>query len=193
MIQDSQTIRWKPDSSLLKSCQLSHYYDWLGPEVSKVPKYDYEAFWQWSVDNLETFWESLLGYFDVRYDGSYSKVISGDRIDEASWFEGISLNYAEHVFRNATRQRPALISAREDKPVYGIEWEELLQQVAALQQVLAKAGVGPGDRVAGFLPNVEHSVIAFLATAGLGAVWSCCSPEFGAEAVRDRFEQIDPR
>ena len=111
----------------------------------------------------------------------------------AQWFSGAELNYAEHVFRNATSSRPALVFQSETKPLTEISWEELYQKVSTVAQALRAMGVQRGDRVVSYLPNIPEAAIAFLASASLGAIWSSCSPDFGTRSVIDRFQQIEPK
>src|SRR5436305_6510847 len=111
----------------------------------------------------------------------------------AQWFSGAELNYAEHVFRNATSSRPALVFQSETKPLTEISWEELYQKVSTVAQALRAMGVQRSDRVVSYLPNIPESAIAFLASASIGAIWSSCSPDFGTRSVIDRFQQIEPK
>src|SRR5437667_12300183 len=111
----------------------------------------------------------------------------------AQWFSGAELNYAEHVFRNATSSRPALVFQSETKPLTEISWEELYQKVSTVAQALRAMGVQRGDRVVSYLPNIPEAAVAFLASASLGAIWSSCSPDFGTRSVIDRFQQIEPK
>ena len=190
---DAAPTLWEPTAALLDDCNLTRYRDYLRARGEAVaPDHDYEALWRWSVDDIDRFWSGLLEYFSLETDGSATPVRSGDGVEDAAWFPDLRLNYAEHSFRRATADRPALISIREDVVAGRLSWHDLRREVASLQRVLAEAGVGIGDRVVGFLPNTEHAIIGFLATAGLGAVWSSCSPDFGADAVLDRFTQIEP-
>lgn len=184
---------WEPSAELLASCNLTQFTKWLGKEISSGSEYEYDQLWQWSTDDVGRFWRKLLDYFDVQYDGDPSVALTEGALIEQKWFPQLELNYAEHIFRSATVEHPAMVCIREEEVPQEISWDMLRKEVAAVQQVLAKAGVQKGDRVVGFLPNTEHAVIAFLATAGLGAVWSCCSPDFGAQAVLDRFSQIEPK
>ena len=142
------------------------------------------------MDDLEGFWGSVWKYFDVA-DADYP-VLAERRMPGARWFEGSELNFAEYVFRKS-RDGPALISKRERKPLRTVTWQELEMRTAALAAGLKEKGVEPGDRVAGYLPNTPEAVIAFLACASIGAIWSCCSPDFGAPAVINRFSQIEPK
>src|SRR5207302_797114 len=109
------------------------------------------------------------------------------------WFPGAQLNYVQHVFRNATTERPALLFQSEQQPLTEISWDELHQQVCTVAATLRNLGVKQGDRVVSYMPNIPQSVIAFLATASIGAIWSSCSPDFGTSSVVDRFRQIEPK
>ena len=196
--RDAPRELWRPDSELRANCRLSQYRDWLrlrgeddGP-LANAPITDYEALWAWSVSDVPRFWSGLIEFFDVQYDGNVMPALTAENVADARWFARMSLNYAEHVFRRREDARAMFVTVREDGAPVEHTWFDVAAKVADLQAVLAKAGVRRGSRVAGFLPNTEHAVIAFLATAGLGAVWSCCSPDFGKDAVLDRFSQIEP-
>lgn len=188
---------WSPSAELLAECNLSRYRNWLlarGEDLGAAAEtLDYEALWRYSVEDVDRFWAGLLNYFDVVYTGSASPVKTGTELLSTEWFPNVRLNYVNQILRHAAPESTALICVREACEPVEITWERLQAQVAAVQQVLAKAGVEPGDRVVGFLPNTEHAVVCFLASAGLGAVWSSCSPDFGASAVVDRFAQIEPK
>ena len=191
---DLPPILWTPTRAFVDGAQLSHYADGACEAFDAPAGRDYEALWRWSVADVPRFWRSVADYFEVALGGKTDPTLArADDLASAEWFPGATVSYVEHVWRRASDARPALICKRERHDAYEVSWAELRAQTAALQRVLAEAGVGEGDRVCGFLPNTEHAVVAFLATAGLGAVWSCCSPDFGAEAVRDRFEQIAPK
>ena len=199
MASTSPRELWRPSADLRASANLTRYRDWLrlrgedaGPLAAAAAVTDYEALWAWSVSDVPRFWGGLIEFFDVSHDGVLEPALSSRDLARAAWFPRAAVNYAEHVFRRRDDTRPMFITVREDRGVVEHSWAETAAQVADLQAVLAKAGVRTGSRVAGFLPNTEHAVVAFLATAGLGAVWSCCSPDFGAEAVLDRFTQIEP-
>ena len=112
---------------------------------------------------------------------------------QASWFDGATLNYAEHLFRYKSPDRPALIFQSEREGTLNISWDELEQKAVALKQYLLAIGIGAGDRVAAYLPNIPEAIISFIAVNSLGAIWSCCSPDFGVNTVIDRFSQIEPK
>ena len=154
----------------------------------------YDDLWNWSVANLDDFWEAIAVYFDVRFHTPYQRVLERPRqgMIGAQWFAGGTVSYAEHIFRQANATRPALLFASEQNRLRGLSWAELTQQMGALAEFLRGQGVGPGHRVAAVLPNVPEAVVGFLATQSLGAVWSSCSPDFGTASVLDRFGQIEP-
>lgn len=158
---------------------------------------DYDDLWDWSVTDLEDLWESIWQFFDVQSHTPYYQVVfrpSQQDMIGTTWFLGSTLNYAEHIFRHKTPQRPAILFASEQQPTVGsLSWEVLEQQVAAVAAFLRQQQVGVGDRVVAVLPNGPESVIAFLATNSIGAIWSSCSPDFGTASVVDRFQQIEPK
>jgi len=163
---------------------------WLPPHIHRN---DYSVLWKWSADNASEFWENLLDYFDIQYDGEYSEIITGTKMPHVKWFEGISLNFAEHVFRKTSSQSPAIVWGSETTDPQEITWNELKESVAAFASFLKQEGVKPGDRVAAYLPCIPEATIAFLAANAVGAVWSSCSPDFGTQSVVDRFLQIEPK
>ncbi|MBN8684238.1 MAG: acetoacetate--CoA ligase [Chitinophagales bacterium] len=183
---------WSPDAALLEENNLTRYMNWLratrGLEFA-----DYAALWRWSSTEIADFWESVWDYFQVRSHSPYNKVLTGNQMPEYQWFEGATLNYAEHVFRMKSDAHPAICWQREGGALHEISWAQLEQDTAAFAAFLRAAGVQAGDRVAGFLPNGPQAIIAALASLSLGAVWSCCSPDFGASSVADRFQQIEPK
>ncbi len=189
-------VLWRPAPQLVSTSNLTKFVEWAQQAGYAPPAgQDYEALWRWSVEDISRFWHAIFRYNDILFDGelpAQQQVVIGD-IEQAEWFEGVKLNYAEHILRNLHDDKEALIVVREGLEPRTIFGGELRREVVRFRQNLLGAGVGEGDRVVGFLPNTEHAIIAFLATASLGAIWSCCSPDFGAEAVLDRFQQIEPR
>ena len=155
--------------------------------------HSYDALWQWSVDELEAFWQSIWDFFEVQADGCCEPVLGSVAMPGAQWFPNTRLNYAEHVFRQASQERPALIARSEDTGTHEVSWAELERDTAALAARLRGLGVSAGDRVASYMPNRAETVVAFLACASLGAIWSSCSPDMGASVVLDRFRQIEPK
>ncbi len=153
----------------------------------------YRSLHTWSVTEVEAFWEAVWHFFKVQSHQPYTRVLSTHAMPGARWFEGATLNYAEHVFRRKSDERPAMYFLNERDGLTTMSWAELEVQTAAFAAFLRSKGVGKGDRVAAFLPNTPHAVVAVLACMSLGAVWSSCSPDFGASSVVDRFAQIQPK
>ena len=177
------------DQSLMKQ-----YMNWLFVKKGLYFR-DYDDLWEWSVTDLEDFWESIWQFFDVQSHTAYHQIIfrpSQDDMIGTEWFSGAMLNYAEHIFRHKNPQRPALIFGSERQQLTAMSWEVLEQQVAAVAAWLKEQGVTVGDRVVTVLPNCPEAVVAFLATNAIGAVWSSCSPDFGTTSMADRFRQIEP-
>jgi acetoacetyl-CoA synthetase len=165
---------------------------WL--EAERGLRFDgYEELWRWSVDDLEGFWGSIWDFFNVQADGDRSRVLASRGMPGAKWFPDTSLNYAEHVFAGKDDAETAILHASELRDLTELSWGELRAQVAALAAGLRGLGVQRGDRVVAYLPNIPEAIVAFLATASVGAVWSSCSPDFGPASVVDRFAQIEPK
>ncbi|MBV9595867.1 MAG: acetoacetate--CoA ligase [Chloroflexi bacterium] len=153
----------------------------------------YDALWRWSIADLAGFWTSLVEFFDVAFQRPADAVLGTREMPGARWFEGARLNYAQNVFRNASADRPALVHQSETRPLSEVSWAEFERQVASVAHFLRSNGVRSGDRVVGYLPNIPEAAVAFVAAASVGAVWSSCSPDFGVDAVIDRFGQIEPK
>ena len=161
--------------------------------MEQVGASDYEGLHRWSVNEPEAFWQAVWRFVGVETHRSPDRVVDDfDRMPGARWFPGARLNFAENLLR-CRDDREALISWSEHGRGRSLTYRELFREVGALAAALAGAGVGPGDRVAGFLANIPEAVIAMLASTSLGAVWSSCSPDFGADGVVDRFGQIQPK
>jgi acetoacetyl-CoA synthetase len=186
------TPLWVPSEALQRQSNIRRYLAWLEREHS-LTLTNYHELWAWSVEQLEDFWASLWRYFAIQSSTPPTGVLASRSMPGAQWFPGAMLNYVEHVFRNATDEHPALIFASERQASTPLSWAELKQQVAAIASALRGMGVGMGDRVVAYLPNTPQALVAFLATASLGAIWSSCSPDFGSPSVIDRFKQIEPK
>ncbi|MGO4325625.1 acetoacetate--CoA ligase [Cupriavidus sp. 2TAF22] len=189
-------LMWTPSPAFRDDSHIAHFMRWLASERGLA--FDgYAALWQWSVTDLEAFWDAIRAYFDLRFDTEPARVLGDPAMPGARWFEGATLNYVQQVFRHAgsgtARQRAAIRSAGEAVGVTDLSWDALEAQVASLAHALRAMGVTRGDRVAGYLPNIPATVVAFLATASLGAIWSGCAPDMGQVAVTDRFRQIEPK
>ncbi len=153
---------------------------------------DYASAWQWSVDEPEAFWALVAEHFEIPFRTPPTRILVDARMPGASWFEGATLNYAEAVFARASEDRPAVLAASERRPLREVSWAELRRDVAAATAGLRRLGVRRGDRVAAIVPNIPEAVVALLATASLGAIWSSCAPEFGTRSIVDRLRQIEP-
>ncbi len=182
---------WSPDADFLKNANLTAYQQWLEQTKGLVFE-DYAALWAWSVEQTADFWESIWQYFQIKSHSPYTAVLSEGEMPDVQWFTGAKLNYAEHIFRHETANRPAILFQNEQGR-QALTWASLRSQVLALQQYLQQKGVGVGDSVVAYLPNVPAAIVCFLAVNGLGAVWSCCSPDFGVDTVVERFNQIEPK
>jgi acetoacetyl-CoA synthetase len=155
---------------------------------------DYDALWRWSVEHLDEFWAEVWEFFDVAPGTTYDAVLADRSMPGAVWFPGARLNYAEHVLRRGEGRgtETALVAVAEDGTVAETTWDELIAQVGAVATALRERGIGPGDRVVGYLPNIPQAVVAFLAAASVGAIWSACGPEIGLQSAVDRFAQLEP-
>jgi acetoacetyl-CoA synthetase len=183
---------WTPTEQFQEQSNLTDYARWLHHHQG-LQFEGYKMLWQWSIDHPAAFWQSIWDYFQIRSYSPHREVMSADEMPRTRWFEGATLNYAEHVFRNRTPRRPAILFSSERHELTGVSWEDLEAQTAALQAYLVAQGVKPGDRVAAYIPNIPQATVALLATISLGAVWSSCSPDFGSGSVLDRFQQIAPK
>jgi len=168
--------------------QFKYYIENLVGEVFD----DYESLWHWSINNTEIFWGSLLTYFDIIIHQPYIKVLTGEELHEKSWFSGMTLNYAEHVFRHSREDLPALYYQSETEPLRAISWMEMKRQTAAIQTFFKINGCEQGDRIAAILPHQPEASYSFFAANGIGAIWSSCSPEFGKLAIEERYSAIEP-
>ncbi len=154
---------------------------------------DYDELWRWSVDELEAFWASVWDFCGVRASQPYERVLAERGMPGARWFGGARLNYAENLLLRHDPDEVALLHASEARPLQELRWGELREAVARVAGGLRSLGVTPGDRVVAYMPNVPETLIAFLATSSLGAIWSSAAPEFGARSVIDRFAQVEPK
>jgi acetoacetyl-CoA synthetase len=185
-------LLWEPSRESLERRSMTRYMRWLKSERGlNLP--DYPALWKWSVTELEDFWGSIWDYFGVSSPNPYSAVLAERTMPGARWFEGAQLNYAEHLLRDKRDDEVAILHASELRDLDQLSWRELRDQVTEVAAGLRDLGVGRGDRVAAYLPNIPEAVIGFLATASIGATWSSCSPDFGPGSVVDRFAQIEPK
>ncbi len=185
------SLLWQPTESVAASAQLTRYLNWLAA-ARDLHFADYPALWQWSVDHVADFWQSLWDFFEVKATAQPTAVLANSTMPGAQWFPGARLNYAENFFARQWSDRPAIYYKDETGPVREIYWDEIEAKTAALAHALRQMGVKSGDRVAAYMPHIPETIIALFAAASLGAVWSSCSPDFGSRSVLDRFQQIEP-
>jgi acetoacetyl-CoA synthetase len=180
------TKLWEPPEALVERSTMTRYMRWLDRGFTT-----YDELWRFSVEEMDAFWASIWEFFEV--DAAYERVLGERGMPGAEWFTGARLNYAERAFRGKADDALALVHASELREQAEMTWGELRGQVARIAAGLRALGVGRGDRVAAYMPNIPEAIAGFLASASLGAVWSSCSPDFGARSVIDRFAQIEPK
>ncbi|MFI9065838.1 acetoacetate--CoA ligase [Streptomyces sp. NPDC053429] len=187
---------WTPGPERIAAARITAFQAWAAEHHGAPAEGGYPALHSWSVDELDTFWQAVAEWFDVRFTTPYESVLADRSMPGARWFTGATLNYAEHALRAAEDParagEPALICVDETHQPVPVTWAELRRQVGALAAELRALGVRPGDRVSGYLPNIPEAVVALLATAAVGGVWTSCAPDFGARSVLDRFQQVEP-
>lgn len=176
--------------------QIRLYQDWLR-DARGLSFDSYDALWRWSVTDLDAFWQSIWDYMGMHSPTPHTAVLADGRMPGAKWFPGAQVNYVREVLRHAEAAHaagmPAIVSDDELGQVREMSWPELRRQVASVALALRALGVGRGDRVAAYMPNVPETMVAFLACSSIGAVWSVCAPDMGTAAVVDRFRQIEPK
>ncbi len=184
-----------PDASPYRP-RIRLYQEWLR-EHRGLAFDSYDALWRWSVDDLDAFWQSIWEHAAIASPTPHQGVLADARMPGAVWFPGAHVNYAHEVLRHAAAAHaagmPAIVSEDERGTVREFAWPELKRQVASVALALRGLGVGRGDRVAAYLPNIAETMVAFLACSSLGAIWSVCAPDMGTPAVLDRFRQIEPK
>ncbi|GAA0488755.1 acetoacetyl-CoA synthetase [Paractinoplanes deccanensis] len=184
------TVLWEPPADIRETSRIGHYMSWLGR-----PGEDYASLWQWSVDDLPGFWRSIWDYFEVVAHDQPTAVLADAAMPGAQWFPGATLNYAENVLRmpGVGDDEPVVISYSQSRERSQLTARELRDEVRRVRAGLKARGVGKGDRVAAYAPNIPETYVVMLATASLGAIFSSCAPEFGVRSVIDRWQQIEPK
>lgn len=191
-LQEAKKPLWEATEEQRQNANVTHYMQWLA-QNRNVHVSTRAELWQWSVDHLEDFWASIWDYFSVQASKPYTAVLQERKMPGAVWFPGAELNYAQHVFRNASPDRPALLFRSERLDMREVSWDEMKQKVGAIAHALRELGVQRGDRVVAYMPTIPETLMAFLACASIGAIWSSCAPDFGVSSVIDRFKQIEPK
>jgi acetoacetyl-CoA synthetase len=186
-------VLWTPSDERVERAAITRFARWVAAERGVDVTGSYDDLWQWSVDDLDGFWSAIWEFFDVQASTPAEAVLGARTMPGAEWFPGARLSYAEHVFRGKQDADLALQHASETRELDFMTWGELRDLTARIATGLRLWGVGPGDRVVAYMPNIPEAMAAFLACASLGATWSSCSPDFGTRSVVDRFSQIEPK
>ena len=184
-------ILWRPPADVLTSSAMGRYLTWLEQARGLSFGADYHALWRWSTGDLAGFWGSLAEYMGVRFHDQPATVLTGATMPGADWFPGATLNFAEHALAGPP-EATVLVARSETRPRIGLTRGELRARVASLRAALEGLGVGPGDRVAAYLPSIPEAMITLYAAASLGAIFTCCAPESGTRSVISRIGQVEP-
>jgi acetoacetyl-CoA synthetase len=188
------TVLWEPPADARETSRMGHYMSWLERKRGKTFA-DYESLWHWSVTDLNGFWRSIWDYFDVIAHDQPTAVLADASMPGAVWFPGATLNYAEHVLRMPGRRDddPVVLAYSQSREPTSVTAAQLREQVRKVRSGLKARGIGRGDRVAAYAPNIPETYVLMLATASIGATFSSCAPEFGVRSVIDRWSQIEPK
>ena len=191
-MSDDMAPAWCPSPERIARSRLTAFTEWLAREQGRAFT-DYESLWRWSITEPQEFWAAAWEFLGLRVHRPWTQVMSADPMPHTRWFVGAELNFVDQVFAHRGLAGAALVYDSEAKGQGELSWPELERQVAALAASLKRLGVGPGDRVVAYLPNVPEAVVGFLATASLGAIWSVSAPDLGPVSVVDRFRQVEPK
>ena len=185
-------LLWTPGPERVRQANVTAFAEWLSRERGRHFA-DYTALWRWSVQDLEGFWQALWDYFRIEASVPPKGVLGRRSMPGAEWFPGAHLNYAQHVLRREPQGGDALLYVSETRPLAALPWATLAGQVRILATQLRALGIVPGDRVVAWMPNIPETMIAMLATTAIGAIWACCSPDFGERGTLDRLVQLAPK
>ena len=185
------TLLWEPPADARQRSRMGRFLD-AAARATGRPLPDHDAAWRWSVEDLDGFWRAVVDHFEVQLHSQAEQVVAGHEMPDVRWFPGTAVNYAEQALRRRD-DAPAIIARSQTRAELVVTFAQLADQVARAAAGLRRLGVSRGDRVVGYLPNVPETIVAFLACASIGAVWSSCAPEFGTRAVVDRVQQIEPK
>lgn len=190
-IAEEGKLLWEPSTEILQSANVTIYMKWLS-DTHGLSFDSYKELWHWSVNHLDAFWASIWDFFDVKAERKYDKVLTESDMPGTKWFGGAQVNYAKNALRRSD-DHVAVVSKSELRQTSSMTYGDLNRSVAGFAAVLRQKGVVRGDRVVAYMPNITETLVAFLATASIGAIWSACSPEFGVRSVVERFLQIEPK
>ena len=185
-------LLWTPPPDRIRRANVTALAEWLARERGKHFA-DYHALWRWSVEDLEGFWQALWEYFAIESSAPHTRVLGRRSMPGAEWFPGARLNYAQHILRGERAGGDVLLHLSETRPLAALPWTTLGDQVRTLATELRALGIQPGDRVVAWMPNIPETMVAMLATTAVGAIWACCSPDFGERGTLDRLAQLAPR
>jgi acetoacetyl-CoA synthetase len=189
---DDPGVLWSPPPDVRETTEVGRYLAWLERERG-LAFADYDALWEWSVSDLAGFWSSIWEFFEVKAWVPFSTVLASEAMPGATWFPGARLNFAEHlVGSDDDLEQVAIVAHSQTRDPIELTFGEFREQVARARAGLVRLGVGRGDRVVAYLPNIPETLVAFAATASLGAIWASCAPELGARSVIDRLVQLEP-
>jgi acetoacetyl-CoA synthetase len=192
-VSDQPKLLWTPSDERIGNTTLAAYERWLH-DSRGLTFGSYEDMWRWSVAEIDEFWRTIVEYFEIRFGAGGETVLDDGRMPGTQWFPGTTVSYPEHIFRGRDPDEVAILHTSETRPELGSwTWGELRQQTARVAAGLQALGVGEGDRVCAYMPNIPETIACLLACASLGAIWSSAAPEFGARSVIDRFVQIEPK
>lgn len=201
-LESHRELLWRPSSQRRTASGMWQYASWVSARAGlmrdtsgSAGTIDYDTLWAWSTAPASGFWASLAEFSSVIADGSWvpERADAESEFSGAGWFPGVRLNYAEQALRGHDGSGPAIVEMSEARPAAEVTWPELREQVGAFAARLREWGIRPGDRVAGFMPSRIETVVALLGSAAVGAVWTCCAPDYGVDAVLERLEQVRPR
>jgi acetoacetyl-CoA synthetase len=192
LTRDDSGVLWTPPPDVRETTEIGRYLSWLERERGLAFE-DYDALQRWSVGDLAGFWASIWDFFEVKAQAPFVTALASDAMPGATWFPGARLNFAEHLLgSDDDLEQVAIVAHSQTRDPAELSFGELREQVARARAGLVRLGVGPGDRVAAYMPNIPETLVAFAATASLGAVWASCAPELGARSVVDRLVQLEP-
>jgi acetoacetyl-CoA synthetase len=190
---EQPTLLWEPTDEQRERATITRFGRWVAETRGVDVGDDYHALWQWSVDDVEGFWAAIWEFFEVESESGYETVLGRREMPGAEWFPGATVSYARHIFRGRDDADVAMRHASELRELSQWTWGDLRARTAAIAAGLRALGVERGDRVVAYIPNIPEAVAGVLACASIGAIWSSCSPDFGARSVIDRFAQIEPK
>ncbi|MEM7408502.1 MAG: AMP-binding protein, partial [Pseudomonadota bacterium] len=185
-------LHWTPSAAFSEATELARYMRWLDSERG-LHFADYDALHQWSITELGAFWESIWDFFKVESPTPRGPALVESKMPGATWFPGAQINYARRLIEAGADDDIAVEHYSEVREPGALTWGQLRRQTRDLAYTLTQLGVEPGDRVAAYLPNIPEALTGLIATTGVGALWSSCSPDFGVSSVLDRFRQIEPK